>query len=170
MATSSADKTVFFFKINVIEGSGGVSRPGSEGAGVVDGGSVVFRRATVEVVPIGFFQVDEAPVIQVAISPDNHSNNIEPKIEDEDEEDEDSNDNDDENENEGEDEDEAVVAAREEAARRERSGEVRDEDGKRVLLTLKNGAMMTLIVPPVTAVNTDVSFQVNHAKSIKWFQ
>ncbi|RKO93288.1 hypothetical protein BDK51DRAFT_14775, partial [Blyttiomyces helicus] len=97
---------------------------------------VIFSINSVHLIPIGFITLDSVPV-SITFSPDNHMNleEIEPVKEDELEDPENA--------------DQAQPAEEE-------------VDGKRALIALANGSLISLIVPRLEAVDTNVTYEINH--------
>ncbi|KAJ3086753.1 Cilia- and flagella-associated protein 44 [Quaeritorhiza haematococci] len=158
LATASKDKTVFFFKINVLDRSQGSvlgpkdfdegdSQEDIQGADEppqpqFDPLGPEFSRKNVKIIPLGFIQL-ESSIVSISFSPDNHSNVdiIEP----------------DENQAQGPEEDNGISKAGD-----EHKGEAPniESNGKFTFVVLESGELMSLVVPPFGTVDTSLTFEL----------
>jgi hypothetical protein len=132
VATLGEDRTIFFFKIDPMSNNdkGGDEAP------------ILFSNQNVQVTPIGFIEMESQP-LSISFSPDNHLN-----------------DGDVEANQDGSSE--SLLATTDDGDGEESgsdSGSDAEEiDGKRAMVVLKDGSMLSLIVPPLSKVDTKITY------------
>ncbi|KAJ1551769.1 Cilia- and flagella-associated protein 44, partial [Nowakowskiella sp. JEL0078] len=163
LCTTSSDNKIFFFKVSIAQPSPLSENPYEISAAMekeeLSRAFHEFGRDTVEIIPIGFVELDLGEkdlkeVKYISFSPDNHLNVSEMENASETSKDEEDGKNDyDKEEEEDEDDNELVEDGLDEE-------NVEINFGRKCLIVLKTGELISMVIPDIDQINTTLSFKI----------